>query len=364
MKRLNLIIKNYRHYFNRTLLRLCVIALLLAIVFSGCKKDNDIHNNSTVDASTIKFVLKDNFNFGGFNEMLNRLQLTDSLAQKGPFTVFVPDNDAFTLVGIVAPYNTNSIYSYYFTGSQLLNRARYYIINDDVLLNKLPLVQNKAYLTRTGGYIYISKYINGGDTVITANGIRLVSTDNAASNGIVQVMPQLINPETYHTISEYIHTDTSLTLFAAAMSRSGLETSFLQGKDQYTVLGLSNAAMQASAKLGKNLGLSMMDSVLNADPAKLAVILKDHIIGGMNFEGDLYRQGAADPAGIAALSGNKIRIGGNPASPHAMTFQGTGNTIPAKIALSADPNTGSAVNNANIPCGNGVVHIINQVLIP
>jgi uncharacterized surface protein with fasciclin (FAS1) repeats len=360
MKHLNQIINNYRHYLNRSLLRLYVFALLPAIVFSGCKKDNDIHNNP-VDESTIKFVLKDNFNFGGFSAMLDVVGLTDSLGQKGPFTVFAPVDAAYASVNILPPY---PLLTYYFTRQQLLDRARYYIINDAVALNKLPLVQNKAYLTRTGGYIYISKYIDGGDTVITVNGIRLVSTDNAASNGIVQVMPQLINPETYHTISEYIHTDTSLTLFAAAMYHSGLETSLLQGKDQYTVLGLSNAAMLASTRLGKNLGLSTMDSVLSADPAKLAVILKDHIIGGMNFEGDLYRLGAANPAGVAALSGNKIVIGGNPAGFHAITFQGAGNSIPAKIALSADRNTGTVVNNANIPCGNGVVHIINQVLIP
>ena len=360
MKRLNPMKKNYGKYLKMISLQLCVFALLPSILFSGCKKDNDIHAVA-VDKSTIKFVLEDNFNFGGFNTMLGITRLTDSLGQKGPFTVFAPDNTAYSKVNITSPYG---LLTYFFNQTQLLNRARYYIINEVVSLKKLPLVQNKAFLTRTGGYIYISKYIDGGDTVITANGISLVSTDNPASNGLLQVMPQLINPENYHTLSEYMHTDTTLTLFAAAMNRSGLETPLLKGKDQYTVLGLSNKAMQSSAKLGKDLGLSTMDSILSADPAKLSTIMKNHIIRGMNFEGDLYRQGAAYPSGIPALSGNKIVIGGNKAGYRAITFQGAGNALPATIAVSLNYNTGTALNYANIPCGNGVFHIINQVIIP
>lgn len=361
MKQPDITTNHSRPSSKDTFLGLLLSILLSAILLAGCKKDDNNAHNTVADGSTINYVLKDNFNFAGFYVLLSNLNVTDSLGKKGPLTVFAPDNNAFVQVNIPPPFPAN-LFFYYYTRQQLLNRVRYYTVDEAIAVKKLPLVKNKAYLTRTGGYIYISKYLNGSDTVVTANGIKLSSTDNAASNGVLQVLPQVINPEINHTLSDYLHTDTTITLFAAAMMRSGLEASLLKGKDPYTIIALSNTAMQASGKLGKNLGISKLDSILKADPNKLASIMKNHIISGMNFEGDLYRQYSANPLGITTLSGSKIIIGGNPNGLHAMTFKSAGNSSPATIAPPVSYNP--TANYANIPCGNGVVHIINKVLIP
>ncbi|GAA4312361.1 hypothetical protein GCM10023149_07690 [Mucilaginibacter gynuensis] len=338
------------------------LVLLALTGMAGCKKDTPVAQPSGPDnSSTIKYVLNDNFTFSVVYGALTKVSLQDSLANAGPYTFIAPDNGAYLLMNIpalVTPYSFQ-----FFTSGTLKNMMRYYTIDGEIALKKLPLTENKPYKTHTGGNIYISKYLNGTDTVTTVNGLKFTSMDNATSNGFIQVIPQIMNAEVYLNAVSYLHNDSTLTLFSAALQRSGLAASLLQGNEPYTLLAPSNMAFQQSAKLRLNLGVSTLDSILMADPVKLTTFLKSHIIKGRYFDGDFFRYFKADPESIVTLNANKITIGGNPAGFHAITFVSNGNKgIPAAIAAPAAYNP--TIINSNIPCGNAVVHIINRVLIP
>lgn len=337
-----------------------VYLVLLILAISGCKKDNQITETpETGSGNTIDFVLNDNFSLNLSYAGLQYAGLTDTLAKTGPYTFLASDNSAFQLVNITTP----GTFIYFGSLARVQNIMRYCILNGSIALKNLPLVQNKSFLTNEGGNVYVTRYLNGSDTVTTVNGLILSNTDVAASNGLIQVLPQVMNPEVYQKVIDHIHNDTTLTMFAAALQRSKLDVSLLSGTDEYTLLAPSNTAFYHSGQLGKNLGISTLDSILTADPVKLAAFLKYHIIKGRYFQGDLYRNMQADPTGIAMLNGEKIVIGGYPDGFHAITFLGSGNNgIPSQISLPTfyDPT----INYADIPCGNGVVHIINQVLIP
>ncbi len=348
-------ISRLRKRFKQTAL-IC----LTVLAATGCKKDNPgDNNNTTSDGSTIKFVLNDNFNFSVINGALAYVGITGTLAKPGPYTFLAPDNNAFILLNMPNP--TKSGFDFY-TKARLTDLTRYCILPQKISFKHEPLVQNKPLLTATGGNVYLTRYLNGTDTVTTINGLKLTSADNAASNGYIQVLPQVPNPETYSKVMDYLHNDTTLTLFAAALHRANLDVSLLAGKDAYTLMAPSNAAFQNSGKLGLNLGVSTLDSIFKADPVKLAAFLKYHIIKDRFFEGDLYRYTVAHPDGIQTLDGSNVNIGGNPAGFHAITFTGRGNQgIPAAIAR---PQSGNqTVYYANIPCGNAVIHIIDRVLI-
>lgn len=338
-----------------------MMTIIMALVtITGCRKDDTvvIHPH-TEDGNTIKFALNDNFNFSMTNAAMNTVRLSGILAEKGPYTVFVPNNNAFALVGI----NELPRITTFYVGSQLYNLMSYGIVKEGLKLKKIPITDNKPYKTLAGGNIYVSKYLNGTDTIITVNGVKLVSADNPASNGAIQVLPQMVNPEFYSTVGGYLRADTSLTLFNAAMERSGLSTELLGGKDTYTVLALSNQALQQSAKLGLNLGLSTLDSIIHADPARLAALLKYHMVKGRYFDNDLFRLSENGTKPVTMLDGGEVSIGGVQGGFKSITFMPSGaNSMPAEIAqpLSFSPTT----INVNIPCGNGVVHIINRVLIP
>ncbi|WP_142684943.1 fasciclin domain-containing protein [Chitinophaga polysaccharea] len=341
---------------ENSLRRQVIFILLLALGTAGCGKE-DAPGMET-DGSTINFVLKDNFSFGVLYAGFNMVSLLDTLAAHGPYTVLAPNNDAFSLQGISYPTNA---YSFQFFAPDWFRQAmRYAVIPQGLALGSLPLNTVRAYKTISGGNVYIKTLVEAGDTITMVNGFKLVSRDNAASNGFIQVLPQLLNPELYSTSASEVRSDTTTALFAAAMQRAGL-TALLSGKDEYTVLAPSNTAfIQASIN---GLDLSSLDGILNADPAKLATLLQYHIIRGRYFEGDLYRYASAFPEGITTMNGAKLMIGGNPSQFKGITFLGAGNNgLPAGISVPSQYSPAS--NNANIPVGNGVIHIINQVLIP
>eukprot|EP01133_Synstelium_polycarpum_P002879 gene2879-3305_t len=335
------------------------LALLVLLGMAGCKKDNPSGQAPAMDGSTIKFVLNDNFNFSTASAGLQYCNMADLLGKSGPYTFLASDNGAFALMGV----STAATFKYFGNNALVQNIMRYSILDGQISFKKLPLTQNKAFLTYTGGNVYVSKYLVGNDTVVTVNGLRLKSADNRASNGFIQVLPQVMNPEIYRKAMDYIHSDTTITLFAAALQRAKIDVSLLSGSDAYTLLAPSNSAFQQSAKLGKNLGLSTLDSILVADPLQLKTFLNYHILKGRYFEGDLYNYASTNPAGITMLNGANVLIGGTPTGFHAITFLGSGNQgNPSSIATPTEYKP--TVNNANIPCGNGVIHIINQVLIP
>jgi uncharacterized surface protein with fasciclin (FAS1) repeats len=334
-----------------------IFILLLALGVAGCGKEDNPAGTGK-DGSTINFVLKDNFSFGVLYAGFNTVSLLDTLAKQGPYTVLAPNNDAFRLQGV--GYPTNAYSFQFFTPGWLPQAMRYTVIPQRIALGNLPLNTVQSYKTISGGSVYIKTFVKAGDTIATINGFELVSRDNAASNGFIQVLPQLLNPELYATSASEVRSDTTTALFAAAMQRAGL-TALLSGKDEYTVLAPSNTAFMQAAING--LDLSSLDGILNADPAKLAALLQYHIIKGRYFEGDLYRYASAFPEGITTLNGTKLMIGGNPAQFKGITFLGAGNNgQPAGISVPSQYSPAS--NNANIPVGNGVIHIINQVLIP
>jgi uncharacterized surface protein with fasciclin (FAS1) repeats len=353
---------NIRHKNNNgcKFLKQGICAVLFILAVNGCKKDNQIVKTSdAASGSTINFVLNDNFNLNIGYAGLQYTGLIDTLAKPGPYTFLAADNNAFLMEG-VANYS-----GFMFFGSQarIQNIMLYSILNGKIAFKNLPLVQNKPFLTHEGGNVYVSKYISGTDTIVTVNGVILSSIDNPASNGLIQVMPQVMNPEIYQKLVDHIHNDTTLTMFSAALQRCKLDVSLLSGTDEYTLLAPSNTAFYKSGQLGKNLGVSTLDSILIADPVKLTAFLKYHIIKGRYFEGDLYRSMQADPTGIVMLDGGKVVIGGYPAGFHAITFLGSGNNgIPSQIPTPVFYD--GTINYADIPCGNGVIHIINQVLIP
>jgi len=347
---------NDRYKFFRQV----VYLVLLFLGINGCKKDNQIVKTpDTGSGSTIDFVLNNNFTLNFSYAGLQYAGLTDTLAKPGPYTFLAADNNAFQMEGISIP----NAFFYFGSQARVQNIMRYCILNGEIAFKNLPVVQNKPFLTQGGGNVYVTKYLNGTDTVITVNGFILSNTDVPASNGLIQVMPQVMNPEVYQKAVNHIHNDTTLTMFAAALQRSELDVSLLSDTDEYTLLAPSNTAFYNSSNLGINLGISTLDSILTADPVKLAAFLKYHIIKGRYFQGDLYRNMQADPTGIVMLNGEKVVIGGDPAGFHAITFLGSGNNgIPSQIPLPVYYD--GTINYADIPCGNGVVHIINQVLIP
>src|ERR1700744_3384594 len=150
-----------------------VLALLMVLTIAGCKKDTKPAPTQNQDGSTLNLVLEDNFDFGFAYAAFGTTGLLDLMAKPGPYTIICPTNEGF-----IEGHDFE-----FYSDAQLKNMMDYCILNDRVAFKSLPLVHNKPFATLTGGNIYVSKYLNGADTVTTVNGFTLASQDNPASNG-------------------------------------------------------------------------------------------------------------------------------------------------------------------------------------
>lgn len=120
------------------------------------------------------------------------------------------------------------------------------------------------------------------------------------------------------------------TLIAAVKAAGLVET--LQGKGPFTVFAPTDAAF---AKLPKG----TVEALL-ADKKKLTAILTYHVVPGKVMAGDIVKMGGAKPA---TVNGKPVNV----------TIKG------GKVYVDA-----ARVTTADVQASNGVIHIIDTVILP
>ena len=320
-------------------LKTLALLAFLSVGFISCDDDE----TGRIETKTIAQIAADNASFSTLVQALNRAGLVNVLNSPGSFTVFAPTNDAF---------------------SAFLSSAGFASVNDvpvpvltQILLNHVVAgtVQSSQLST---GYVKTEATFNGVENgsklslyVTTSNGVRLngVSTvtmpNILASNGIVHVVDAVIGLPTvvtfaaadpnFSTLVSALTTLTPATDFAAILSRTaGGNTDGIN--PPFTVFAPTNTAFAA----------------LPAVPAEpvLTQVLLHHVIGGANvLSTGLVPNGNTTPT---MLNGTNITI----------TLPGTGGNI-ANVTDGAG-NTGAGIIAVDVQAANGVIHVLNKVLLP
>ena len=141
------------------------------------------------------------------------------------------------------------------------------------------------------------------------------------------------------------------TFLAAAATRAGLVET-LKGAGPFTVLAPTDDAF-------KKTPFDTIDKINAADPATLGQILKYHVIAGKAQAADVTKLTSAET--LAPGSGDgKIRI--------RIAVNGAAVTIFPTKDLSAGPGAGAdpgaKVAQTDVQATNGVIHVLDSVLIP
>jgi uncharacterized surface protein with fasciclin (FAS1) repeats len=327
--------------------------VLLTAFLGGCSKDDDPATTEPVDRNRIAYIIEDNFNFTTCRSVIEFTGQTKRLRSDTVVTFLAPDNTAFMLQGI------NLVPHYNFSDDWFRNAAGSMVLPGAHSLRALPLGDNQPLLTATGNKVYVSRYKLGTDTITRINGAKVAMADIRAANGLIQSMTEIVQAETKKDLAGLLMSDTSLTLFTQALQHSGLLTMMKTG--EYTILAPHNAVLRSKGEVLPGIDLSSTMKILETDPVSLAALLKYHIIPGRYFLDGIHRAAiASGNASVATLHGAAITIGGNMDNYNSTSFLGRQNAGAAGIY-----RLYSAQNNfANFPAGNGVVHAINQVLIP
>lgn len=302
---------------TRSLLQAMFLLLSLSLVAVSCDDDDD--NNT--GPQNIAQIVATNPNFSILNAAINRAGLGSALSS-GTLTVFAPDNAAFAAAGIseaaIPTLRTtflDSVLKYHVLGSRVISTA--VPVSDDVA-------------TLLGTQLYASRNANG----VFANGIKVKSADIEASNGVVHVIENVLIPPT-RTIAQIATADTTFSLLVAAVTKAGL-VGAISGAGNLTVFAPTNAAFRAA-------GFPNAAAIDAAPTATVLTIVSRHVVNTNVFASDLTEGGS-----LPTLQGGPLTV----------------NLGPPRVRVTGSSATPSAIVAANIAATNGVVHVIDRVLLP
>jgi len=250
--------------------------------------------------------------------------LVETLKGKGPFTVFAPTDEAFaklpegTVANLLKPENKD----------QLVAVLTYHVVAGKVMA--ADVVKLKSAKTVQGQEVAI-KVAGGKVTVDAAN---VVKTDIACSNGVIHVidsviLPKAETPEALDIVDTAVKAGSFKTLVAAVKAAGLVET--LKGKGPFTVFAPTD---EAFAKLPEG---TVADLLKPENKEKLVAILTYHVVPGKLMAADVLAS-----ADLKTVNGKSAEI----------TSEGG-----AKIA-------GASIVATDIECANGVVHVIDSVILP
>ncbi len=277
-------------------------------------------------AGTIVGIPYFNKDFTTLVAALRKAELIETLLGDGPFTVFGPTNAAFEAAGITDLSGLSK--------EDLTPILLYHVLDSRV--EEADLTNGAAVATLNPAEIYISlndngAFINGATSITT--------TDLQGSNGVVHVIDLTLTPPSNNIVQ--IAIDSGFSKLAAALTEAGLVTT-LEGDGPFTVFAPTDAAFDA---LYSSLGV---DGPAEIDDALLEDVLLYHVLGSRVFSSDLSNGLEAGTLSDATTPSNiTINIGDNV-------------TITDNNTASADAN----VSSTNILGINGVIHVVDAVLLP
>ncbi len=299
-----------------------MIALGTTIVAtnSSCKKDDP----APVAPKTITEIVSSDANFSLLKQAVTRAGLASALST-GNLTVFAPDNAAFAASGITST-TIDAI-----PVADLAELLTYHVLGAKVLSTGVPVSDTVS--TLQGENIYASKNANG----VFVNGVKVKTADVAAANGVIHVISSVLTPPT-STIAELATATPDLSLLLTAVVRAGLAGA-VSAPGKYTVFAPTNAAFIAA-------GFPDEASINAAPVATVASIVKAHILPSNVFASDLIAGATA-----ATLETGKTLVIGT--TPPSVKIQGSVNPVSNIVVPSG----------VNITATNGVVHLIDRVLL-
>jgi transforming growth factor-beta-induced protein len=268
-----------------------------------------------------------NGNFTTLVTALTEADLVTTLQGPGPFTVFAPNDVAFNKlpVGVVGelikPEN-----------NETLSRILLYHVTNGTLtatnIEALGLPVNVTMLA--GGYVTVSE--NG--TSLKVNDAAVIAPDVFATNGIIHVLDSVLLPP-LDIVETAIVSGNFKTLVAALQAADLVAT--LKGTGPFTVFAPTDAAF---SKLPNG---TVEDLLQPENVGKLADILKYHVLGQSVTSADINNMTL--PAQVVTLSGTGLRA------------------IVDKNGTDVKVNA-ATVTVADVSSTNGIIHVIDTVLLP
>ena len=251
---------------------------------------------------------------------LKAADLVDALKGKGPFTVFAPTDEAFaklpkgTIKSLLKPESKGA----------LAGILTYHVVSGDVRSGQVVKLRNAQ--TLNGQRVDIA--VKEGNVFV--DNAKVVKVDIPCSNGVIHVIDSVILPSSDNIPATADKAGTFKTLLAAA--KAAKLVGALSGDKPLTVFAPTD---EAFARLPKGTVESLLKPE-NID--QLKQILLYHVV-----EGRVYSDQALKLKKAKTLNGQSIKINARKAGAFV---------------------NDSKLTALDIEASNGVIHVIDQVLLP
>ncbi|NRA67956.1 MAG: fasciclin domain-containing protein [Pseudobacteriovorax sp.] len=294
-------------------------ALLLAVSFSlvacGSDDDNDQPAPTLLTSEdTIATTVSENESFSTLLAAVDAADLVETLDSEGPFTVFAPTDEAFaalpegTLDSLLLPENKQ----------KLIDILLFHVVPGS--LSSSDVLAQTSIATVFGQNLAIDK------DKVTVNGASIVSTDIAASNGTIHVIDSVLIPKDAVEVAS----SAGFNTLVAAIEAAGL-TETLKGDGPFTIFAPTDDAFAALPE-------GTLESLLQPEnKQQLIDILSYHVVSG-----SLKAEAVLAESSLTSLEGSSISISSDGG---------------AKV-------NESSITATDVIAGNGVIHVIDKVLIP
>jgi uncharacterized surface protein with fasciclin (FAS1) repeats len=307
-----------------------MLAIAAVTLFAvACNKDDDDTDGGN-NNSTITDLVVNTDAFSTLETAVLKANLQSTLSGTGPYT------DAFTASGITADMlNTLS-------ADQVKGILLYHTLSGEVMAADVPAGPNAKVTTASGDSVFVTNNSNG----VFINGVKVEQADIDASNGVIHRIGRVLMPPSGTIVETAAAPGAGFDSLVKAAMRAGSASG-----DPTLLAALNNATLTVFAptnaaftQLLTDLGLNDINQIpVNT----LLAVLRYHVVPGRVFSSDLAN------GDVTMLGGGTTTVNVSDGTNGGPTITGTGNGD-AKANIVAP----------NVMARNGVIHVIDRVLLP
>lgn len=295
------------------------------VVTTSCEKD-ELFPQATISPKTVAELVEENPELSTLFTALQRVKLDSVLSTSSTFTVFAPNNSAFSGIDLATMTDAQ-------VQAVLLNHVRATTTADFVAgmttgyTNTLATGPDELSLNMHTNVVEAAITLNGSGDIVNS------MKDLGGTNGVVHVVDAVLLPP---TVADHVAANEDYSSLAAALTKAELNTA-LSADGPFTVFAPNNAAFERfMSDVNGAFGWSSIDDI----PAQvLRDVLLYHVVSGENTLSE-----DVDGTEPATMQGENITISGTSINDASYTD--------ANIILT------------DIQGVNGVVHGVDRVLLP
>lgn len=304
-------------------------ALLCAISLTSCGDDDPVEPEKSIVT-----IAGETADLSTLVAALQQANLVSALEADGPFTVFAPTNAAFqALLDSNDNWNTLSDIP-----AATLDAVLKYHVVSGTAAKSTDLSDGQVIGTLNGENITVDLSNGVNITTIAEQSVGVTTADVEASNGVVHFVDEVMLPFAPATpdITELAIATPDLSTLVAALQQTNL-VGALQADGPFTVFAPTNAAFQDL--LDSNPAWNQLSDIPND---VLSNVLLFHVTSGKITSGDLSDTYVNT---LSMANGEMVSLQVN--TTGGVSFNG-----------------GAAPVTVDVEGSNGIVHIIDKVMLP